>query len=65
MIKHKLKAGMQGIDNKYKNYKIKEVGINTNLRKFGKGSIINIANIILTLKEIIILFIKIQLKYKI
>ena len=53
------------IKSKYKNYRIKEIGINTNLRKFGKGSVVSIANIILTLKEIIILFIKIQLKYKI
>lgn len=52
------------IKSKYKNYRIKEVGINTNLRKFGKGSVINIANIILTLKEIIALFIKIHFKYK-
>lgn len=52
------------IKSKYKNYRIKEVGINTNLRKFGKGSVINIANIILTLKEIIVLFIKIHFKYK-
>lgn len=52
------------IKSKYKNYRIKEVGINTNLRKFGKGSVINIANIILTLKEIIVLFIKINFKYK-
>jgi len=52
------------IKSKYKNYRIKEVGINTNLRKFGEGSVINIANIILTLKEIIVLFIKIHLKYK-
>ena len=41
------------------------MGINTNLRKFGEGSIVNISNIILTIKEIIILFIKIHLKYKI
>jgi hypothetical protein len=53
------------IKSKYKNFKIKEVGINTNIRKFGEGSIVNISNIILTLKEIIILFIKIQLKYKV
>jgi hypothetical protein len=52
------------IKSKYKNYKIKEVGINTNLRKFGEGSVVNVANIILTLKEIILLFIKIHLKYK-
>ena len=52
------------IKSKYKNYRIKEVGINTNLRKFGKGSVINISNIILTLKEIIVLFIKIHFKYK-
>ena len=53
------------IKSKYENFRIKEVGINTNLRKFGEGSIVNISNIILTIKEIIILFIKIHLKYKI
>ena len=52
------------IKSKYKKYRIKEVGINTNLRKFGEGSVINITNIILTLKEIIVLFVKINLKYK-
>jgi glycosyltransferase involved in cell wall biosynthesis len=52
------------IKSKYKNYRIKEVGINTNLRKFGEGSVVNIANIILTLKEIIVLFVKIHLKYQ-
>ena len=53
------------IKSKYENFRIKEVSINTNLRKFGEGSIVNISNIILTIKEIIILFIKIHLKYKI
>ena len=52
------------IKSKYQNYRIKEVGINTNLRKFGQGSIVSIKNIILTLKEIIMLFIKIHLKCK-
>jgi len=52
------------IKSKYQNYRIKEVGINTNLRKFGQGSVVSIRNIILTLKEIIVLFIKIHLKYK-
>jgi glycosyltransferase involved in cell wall biosynthesis len=52
------------IKSKYGKFKIKEVGINTNTRKFGEGSIVNISNIILTIKEIIILFIKIHLKYK-
>lgn len=53
------------IKSRYENFRIKEVGINTNLRKFGEGSIVNISNIILTIKEIILLFIKIHLKYKI
>jgi glycosyltransferase involved in cell wall biosynthesis len=52
------------IKSKYNNFKIKEVGINTTIRKFGEGSIVNISNIILTIKEIIILFIKIHLKNK-
>ena len=52
------------IKSKYQNYRIKEVGINTNLRKFGQGSVVSIRNIILTLKEIIVLFIKIHLKNK-
>ena len=52
------------IKSKYENLRIKEIGINTNLRKFGKGSIVNFSNIILTFKEIIILFIKIHLRYK-
>ena len=42
------------IKSRYENFRIKEVGINTNLRKFGEGSIVNISNIILTIKEIII-----------
>ena len=53
------------IKSKYANYRVAEVCINTNPRKFGKGSVVNFRNIIITIKEIILLFLKINLKYKI
>ena len=52
------------IKSKYANYRVAEVGINTNPRKFGKGSVVNFRNIVTTIREIILLFIKINLKYK-
>jgi len=49
------------IKSKYAKYKIKEIGINTNIRRVGNGSIVTLKNIFLTLKEIIVLFVNINL----
>ena len=49
---------------KEKNFKVKEVGIHTYPRTFGDGSSVSFRNIILTIKDMLILFIKIKIKIK-
>ena len=47
------------IKSQYKGLKVKEVGIHTYPRTFGSGSSVSFKNILLTIKEMLILFIKI------
>jgi glycosyltransferase involved in cell wall biosynthesis len=49
------------IKSKYKGFKVSEVGIHTYPRTFGAGSSVSLKNILLTIKEMIILFIKIKI----
>ena len=49
------------IKSKYKGFKVSEVGINTYPRTFGTGSSVSLKNILLTIKEMITLFIKIKI----
>ena len=46
------------IKSHYKGFKVNEIGIHTYPRTFGSGSSVSIKNIILTLKDMIILFFK-------
>ena len=48
------------IKTKYKGYNVNEVGINTYPRTFGRGSSVSLKNILLTIKEMLILFFKIK-----
>ena len=52
------------IKSKIQGYKISEIGIHTYPRTFGSGSSVSLKNIILTIKDMIILFGKICLKKK-
>ena len=49
------------IKSKYKGFKVSEVGINTYPRTFGSGSSVSLKNILLTIKEMLTLFIKIKI----
>ena len=49
------------IKSKYKGFKVSEVGINTYPRTFGTGSSVSLKNILLTIKEMVTLFIKIKI----
>ena len=49
------------IKTKYKGYKVNEVGIHTYPRTFGRGSSVSLKNILLTIKEMLILFFKIKI----
>mgnify|MGYP006435350003 FL=1 len=49
------------IKSKYKGFKVSEVGIHTYPRTFGSGSSVSFKNILLTIKEMLILFIKIKI----
>jgi len=52
------------IKSKYSGYKVDEVGIQHHPRVIGKGSVVSLKNILLMIKEIIILFIQLCLKKK-
>ena len=52
------------IKSKYYGYNVGEVGIQHHPRIFGSGSVVSVKNILLMIKEIIILFIQICLKKK-
>ena len=45
----------------FRGFKVNEIGINTYPRNFGSGSSVGLKNIILTIKDMIILFIKIKI----
>ena len=49
------------IKSKYKGFKVSEVGIHTYPRTFGSGSSVSFKNILLTIKEMLTLFIKIKI----
>jgi glycosyltransferase involved in cell wall biosynthesis len=49
------------IKTKYKGFKVSEVGIHTYPRTFGSGSSVSFKNILLTIKEMLLLFIKIKI----
>ena len=49
------------IKSKYKGYRVSEVGIHTYPRTFGAGSSVSFKNILLTIKEMLKLFIKIKI----
>ena len=49
------------IKSKHKGFKVSEVGINTYPRTFGSGSSVSLKNILLTIKEMLTLFIKIKI----
>ncbi len=49
------------IKSKYKGYRVSEVGIHTYPRTFGVGSSVSFKNILLTIKEMLKLFIKIKI----
>ena len=50
------------IKSQLKNFKVNEIGIHTYPRTFGTGSSVSTKNIILTIWDMIILFIKVKLK---
>ena len=50
------------IKSKYAGFKVNQIGIHTYPRTFGQGSSVSIKNIILTIKDMIILFIKMNIK---
>ena len=52
------------IKSKYCGYKVEEIGIRHNPRVIGNGSVVSIKNILLMIKEIIVLFVHICLKKK-
>ena len=52
------------IKSKYSGYKIAEVGVQHRPRVIGNGSVVSMKNILLMIKEIIVLFVKICLKKK-
>jgi glycosyltransferase involved in cell wall biosynthesis len=52
------------IKSKYCGYKVQEIGIQHNPRIIGNGSVVSIKNILLMIREIIVLFIHICLKKK-
>ena len=52
------------IKSKYCGYKVQEIGIQHHPRVIGNGSVVSIKNILLMIKEIIVLFIHICLKKK-
>lgn len=49
------------IKSKYKGFKVSEVGIHTYPRTFGSGSSVSFKNILLTIKEMLELFVKIKI----
>jgi len=49
------------IKSKYKGFKVSEVGIHTYPRTFGTGSSVSFKNILLTIKEMLVLFVKIKI----
>ena len=49
------------IKSKYKGFKVSEVGIHTYPRTFGTGSSVSFKNILLTIKEMLELFVKIKI----
>ena len=49
------------IKSKYKGYNVKEIGIHTYPRTFGTGSSVSLKNILLTIKEMLELFLKIKI----
>ena len=49
------------IKSKHKGFKVSEVGIHTYPRTFGSGSSVSFKNILLTIKEMLLLFIKIKI----
>ena len=49
------------IKSKYQGYNVSEVGINTYPRTFGSGSSVTLKNILLTIKEMLELFVKIKI----
>ncbi len=49
------------IKSKYKGFKVSEVGIHTYPRTFGTGSSVSLKNILLTIKEMLELFVKIKI----
>ena len=49
------------IKSKYKGYNVKEIGIHTYPRTFGSGSSVSLKNILLTIKEMLELFLKIKI----
>ena len=52
------------IKSKYYGYRVDEIGIQHHLRVVGKGSVVTVKNILLMVKEIVILFIQLCLKKK-
>ena len=50
------------IKSQLKKFRVKEIGIHTYPRTFGTGSSVSIKNIILTIRDMIILFIKVKIK---
>lgn len=51
------------IKSKLKGFKINQIGIHTFPRTFGEGSSVGLRNIILTIKDMLILFLKVNFKY--
>ena len=50
------------IKSKFAGYNVKEIGIHTYPRTFGSGSSVSLKNIILTIRDMLILFIKLNMK---
>ncbi|MBC8304600.1 MAG: hypothetical protein H8E55_53670, partial [Pelagibacterales bacterium] len=50
------------IKSKYAGYQVSEIGIHTYPRTFGMGSSVSMKNIILTIRDMIFLFIRLNLK---
>jgi hypothetical protein len=50
------------IKSKYAGFQVNQIGIHTYPRTFGQGSSVSLKNIILTIRDMIILFIKLNIK---
>jgi len=50
------------IKSKFAGYNVKEIGIHTYPRTFGSGSSVSLKNIILTIRDMLILFMKLNMK---